>query len=461
MFFQTRTRIAQTIAVFALAAPATFAQTVPPAGDNTVLRQMIIFGRHGIRSAALPTSSLTAFATRTYPAFSVPTGYLTPNGLKAETLMGGYFRSYLLQQGLLTSNVQDDSAHSYFRANSIQRSNVSAAGRWNGLFPGIDPKVNSYPLGTPDPVFDPLTAQIVTVDGPRATAAVQGAFSSGDAVKSAFAPELSLIRSILLNYANGTQPTPATPAGKVDATAGPIPFTVNAVPSVSNIVNAGPLFNVLLAADPFVMQYADGFGLSDVAWGQLTPDTLSQQTRIITLLFNMEVLTPYLNELSSSNAASHVMRTMQQVVDSNPLQGAFGDPTTKLVVVSSSDAYVVGLAGMLRAHWNLPGYQPDYCPPGGSLVFELRQSTASGQYFVRTYFTAQTFDQLRNLSPLTLDKPPATAQLLIPGGNAVSGSLDVRFSVFQDLLKRSINPNFVQTFYTETPPGILTGVPLQ
>ena len=85
--------------------------------------------------------------------------------------------------------------------------------------------------------------------------------------------------------------------------------------------------------------------------------------------------------------------------------------------MSSSAAYVNGLAGVLRAHWTLPGYQPDYCPPGGSLVFELLQSVSTLEYIVRVYFTEQTFDQLPNLDLLTLDNPPATMQLLIPDGN--------------------------------------------
>jgi 4-phytase/acid phosphatase len=446
-------------ALLASAASTIYSQTIPAKADDTVLKQIIIFSRHGIRSAALPNSTLSFFATRPYPNFTVPTGYLTPNGYSAEVLMGSYFRTYLTQQGLLTNDFSGDSQRAYFRANSIQRSNVSAAARWAGLFPALAPRVYSFPLNQPDAVFDPIAAKLVTVDPDRASAAVRGVFGSSDAVKGAYAAEFSLIRSILLNYPLGTQPPPAAPNGTIDATAGPIPFTLSASPAVSNVINAGPVFNMLLAADPFVMQYADGFALKDVAWGQLTPDTLSQQTRIISLLFNLEVTAPYLNELSSSNAASHILRTMEQAVTNNPLRGAFGDPSTKLVVVSSSDAYVVGVAGLLRAHWNLPGYQPDYCPPGGSLVFELRQSSSTGEYIVRVYFTAQTFDQLRNLTPLTASNPPATAQLTIPGGSTTA-SLDIKFSVFEKLMKAAINPSYVDEPLTEILPGILTGVPL-
>ena len=56
-------------------------------------------------------------------------GYLTPHGAQAEILLGSYFRSYLLAEGLLTGSDAEDAQKSYFRANSIQRSNVTPP-RW-------------------------------------------------------------------------------------------------------------------------------------------------------------------------------------------------------------------------------------------------------------------------------------------------------------------------------------------
>ena len=60
------------------------------------------------------------------PPFEVPPGCLTPNGTQAETLLGAYYRDYLLHEGLLTGNDQKDAARSYFRANSIERSWMTA-----------------------------------------------------------------------------------------------------------------------------------------------------------------------------------------------------------------------------------------------------------------------------------------------------------------------------------------------
>jgi 4-phytase / acid phosphatase len=120
--------------------------------------------------------------------FGVPTGYLTPNGAQAEVLLGSYFRTYLTAEGLLMGNNSVDVPKSYFRANSIQRSNISAASLAAGLFPGNpfgSPHVPiySYPLGQPDPVFDPIAANIVTLDTQRAAEEVSGIFN-GSALAS-------------------------------------------------------------------------------------------------------------------------------------------------------------------------------------------------------------------------------------------------------------------------------------
>lgn len=266
---------------------------------------------------------------------------------------------------------------------------------------------------------------------------------------------------MLFNYQDGVEPPPAAPAGIVDATALPIPLqALTSGIATGYVVDQGAVLTTMTAADPFVMEYADGLALSDVGWGHIPMDQLSQQTRLITLAFNIAFTTPYLDRVQSSNAASHVLRAMEQAVIHDAVPGAFGDPESRVQVIISSDAYVIGLAGTLGLHWQLPGYQPDFCPPGGALVFELRQSKASGDYLVRAFYTAQTWDQLRNLTPLTLDAPPATVQLLIPGREP-GATLDVNFERFQGLLKKAIGTQFVEDPAKEVPPGVLTGVPLK
>ena len=415
---------------------------------------------------------LQPFAVDVYPPFEVTTGCLTPNGVKAETLLGAYYSQYLSYEGLLTGNDRTDALHSYFRSNSIERSWMTANALGTGLIPSFPPPVHSFSVNpqVPDPVFDPIAAGVAKVDPNLAAAQVQEIFNSGEALASAYSGEFSLIRSVLFDYPLGTLPPPPTPqycpssqtqTPCIDPTAIPIPLTANTQNIMTgNVINAGGLSDTDGANDPFVMQYADGFPPNDVAWGRLpTLELLSQTTRIIDTKFSIQVRTPYLSQVQSSNAASHILRTMQQAVTGSKVPGAFGGVGSRIVAAISSDTYVAGLAGLLNMHWQLPGYQPDFCAPGGALVFELRQSKRG--YLVRVFYTAQTFDQLRNLTPLTLNEPPATIQLLVPGGSSSATDLDVDFGVFQKLMSNAIGRQYVENPSQEVPPGVLTGVTCQ
>jgi 4-phytase/acid phosphatase len=441
--------------MFLISAPA---QTIRDSNDGTTLKHVIIYGRHNIRAATKEPDQLAKYAVNTYPDFGVAAGCLTLNGWKAEILLGAYFHDYLVHEGLLTDHAQKDLERSYFRAQAIERTNLTAAAFQRGVIPGAaEPQIHSFPISHEpvDPVFDPIFNKVVTVDTTRAVAETQGIYNHGAALTSAYSGEYSLIRSVLFDYSLDTQPPPITPDGKTDVTSGAIPLSANSVLYTGGVINIGGLAGALDACDPFVMQYADGFPLDQVAWGSLSLDALSQQTRLTNLSFSIELLSPYLNQLQSSNLASHVLRTMEQAVKGNHIRGAFGTARSRMTVMISSDGYLAGLAGLLQLHWQLPGYQPDFCSPGGAIVFELRQHNKSKAYFVRIFYTGQTFDQLRNLTPLTLESPPATMQLLMPGGSKSATELDVTFKTFQKLVEKAIEPDYVQHPSKEHRPHVL------
>jgi len=437
-----------------LAVPITdpvLAQTYD-ANDNTVLKQIIIFGRHSIRSATTDNATLDTMAVTPYPDFGVDPGRLTQRGREAAAHFGAYFRDYLLQEGLLTGDTEKDAVHSYFRSNCIERSYETASAIQGALIPNSSPAVHSFAPNQVDPVFDPIKAGVATVDTARAVAEARALFNSGEALQAAHSGELSLIRNVLFNNAD-------PPAGKTDPTAIPITLTASTQLDVGMIIDIGGLQATNAAVDPFIMQYADNFDLNNVAWGRLTLNQLSQQTRIVGLIFDIEVRSPYLSRIQSSNAAAHILRTMQQAATGASVPGAFCNPKkSRTVVVISSDGYVAGVAGLLRLHWQLPGYQPDFCAPGGALVFELRQKKVSKKYIVRVYYTAQSLSQLRGLETLSLANPPETAQLLLPGGHAgnkSSTSLDIDFDVFKSIVTEAIGTQFVQDPSEEVRPGVL------
>src|ERR1019366_3853386 len=184
------------------------AQTTNAADDGTVLKQIIIFGRHSIRAPTSDTSELNLNSADPFPIFvGVPTGYLTPNGRLAAGLMGTYFHDYLVHEGVLTGDTNTDLAHSYFRANVIERSYVTAAKFGAKLIPGANIPVHTYNptnLAVADPVIDPILAGFAPHAPVRALTEVQGVFGSGTNLSSAYSGELSLISKVL--YPPGTHP---------------------------------------------------------------------------------------------------------------------------------------------------------------------------------------------------------------------------------------------------------------
>jgi 4-phytase/acid phosphatase len=162
--------------------------------------------------------------------------------------------------------------------------------------------------------------------------------------------------------------------------------------------------------------------------------------RIYNLILDLEFRTPYLARVQSSNVASHIVRSMVQSATGNAMTGTLGTPSTKIVVLIASDVNVCGLAGLFHIDWLLPGYQPNFCSPGGAMVFELRQSQSTGEYIVRGSYVAQTMDQLRNFTPLTLDAPPASAPMFIPGCSIGNATFDCPLGKLVGLASRVIDP---------------------
>jgi 4-phytase / acid phosphatase len=416
--------------------------------DDTTLKQIIIVGRHGVRTPVVPDSILNQFSSQPYPAFNVAgvanpgPSVLTTNGRANATVFGAYFRLWLTQEGLLTGNDSADAAFVYLRANAAPLITDTAKAFAAGMLPAAALKVNSYAAPAVDPLFDPVDAGVAIFQAQTAVAAVNGRLGgNAPSLASAYASELALTRLILLNYPASQTPAPAAAANVIDVTALPIAITAG---TAATPVNVGGLADVIYAIDPFVMEYADGLPAAQIGWGQLTAAGISQTFRLYNLALDLEYKTPYMARTLSSNMASHVARTMVQAATGNTMTGTLGSPSSKVVVVTTANTNMAGLAGLLHLDWLQPGYQSDVLAPGGAITFELRQSPSTGEYVVRTSYIAQSMDQLRNMTPLTLNAPPAISPVLVPGcatRNAVT--FDCPLDVFVTLVDHAVDPHSV------------------
>src|ERR1035441_926923 len=142
--------------------------------DDTKLKQVIVFGRHGVRSSIVPNNTLNTFSVQPFPVFSSSGGNLTINGATLETILGGYYRLWLTNEGLLTGNDAADATFVYFRASVGNLLVDTAQDFWIGMLPAAGPpNVYVVPQGS-DPVFYPVIAGVALLDERRAIAAVSG-----------------------------------------------------------------------------------------------------------------------------------------------------------------------------------------------------------------------------------------------------------------------------------------------
>ncbi|MGC9945750.1 MAG: histidine-type phosphatase [Bryobacteraceae bacterium] len=410
------------------------------AADNTQLKQIVIFGRHAVRTPIAPNSVLNNFSALQYPTFAVPgLAAITPNGKTNETILGGYFRLWLTQEKLLTGNDAADAPFVYVRSNNTPLIVDTAQAFAAGMLPAATVSIDT--TSASDPLFDPVDAGVAELNERMAVAAVNGRLGgSPQSLATAYAAEIALVRSVLFHYPANTTPAPAAPAGINDVTAIPIGVTAG---SSTLPVNLGGLELIDTAIDPFVMEYADGMAPSDVGWGQLNAGGISQIFRLYDRLLDLEFRTPYLAKVQSSNVASHIVRSMVQAATGNAMTGTLGTPSDKIIALLGSNTNISGLASLFDIDWLVPGYQADVAAPGGALVFELRQSQTTGEYIVRASYISQTMDQLRSRAALTLDAPPATAPVFIPGCSIRNATFDCPLEDFVRVARHAIDPRSV------------------
>jgi len=407
------------------------------AGD---LKLVVVVTRHGIRSptANATQAALGKYAAEPWPEWTVPAGYLTDHGKRAMQLMGAYYRALYVQQGLLTGRADEDAGRLVLRADNDQRTIETARALAAGLLPGGAVEVQARPVGEPDPLFHPLEARLGHPNPALALAAVRGRLGDRPvSVVAACAPALATLERVLLG-GDGT-----APAGKTSV----LDLPVEVVPDAKGagvVAITGPLLIGQRCAEVFLLEYAEGLPPAQVGWGRVNPRVLTELMRLHSLGFELTEGTFYLAQEKASNLAYHLGRTLAQAAQGTPLAGAVGSPGSRLVVLVGHDTNLRSLAGLLGLSWWLEGTQQDPTLPGGALVFELRQRRDDGRCFVRVSYMAATLDQMRNLTPLTLENPPAVAPIFLPQGSGPTPGYDIPLEQFQTLLDRVIDPNFVR-----------------
>jgi 4-phytase/acid phosphatase len=411
-----------------------------PAGTSR-LQYVAVLSRHGVRTPLWTAAQLNAYSTEKWPAWDVELGYLTGQGHKLMKLMGGYYRQYFLKMGLLEPDGCADAGRYYFWSDVSQRDIETGREIAAGMIPGCAARIHAVEPGKQDPLFSPLPTGAGKSDPDLAAAAIAGRVGGNpQALTATYRAGLEAMQAILLGCKPGKS---CPPKGKtVEKILLEQPAAIQ--PQAGRLAQlTGPLAAAATMAESLLLEYTDGKPDKEVGWGRVNKTNLRDLMLLQEAYNDLTLRTPYMARVSGSNLMSHMLRSIQQAVRGEAVAGALGKPGDKGLIVLGHDSNISNFGGMLRISWLLEGYQPNSRPPGGALVFEVWKDSANGRNSVRTYFMSQTLDQMRNLTPLSLETPPVRAPIFVPGCSSAAPGWPCDWDAFQRVLESAIDPAFV------------------
>jgi 4-phytase/acid phosphatase len=361
------------------------------------------------------------------------------------TIFGSYYRAYFAQQGLFMGTGCADAARVSFYSDSDQRTVETGKSIAAGMFPGCAAREQSeqhaLAEGEADPLFHSLAAGIGQPDHERAAASIAGRIGGNpSSVTEAYRPQLEQLQSILLGCPPSSPcPQPGHQAGKLLLK---IPATLESGTGDHLADLKGPLNTASTITENFLLEYTDGLPMDQVGWGRVDLPTLKDLLGLHTAASDLTRRTPYVATVQASNALAHMAETLQQAATGKAVPGALGKPGDRLVVLTGHDTNLSNMAATLNLNWIIDGRRDD-TPPGGALVFELRELPGES-YVVSTYYVAQTLEQMRSLTPLTLQEPPARANVFVPGCSKAGPGYPCELKGFQTTVTSAMDPSFVK-----------------
>ena len=379
--------------LLALSLVATVATAAPAPMDGDQLKQVVLLSRHNLRAPVVASGALANATPEAWPRWEVAPGELTTKGGVLEVYMGRYIAQWLRQAQLLPVSgcPQEDDFHAY--ANSLQRTQATAQFFVAGAFPGCHVAVEQrMPLGTMDPLFNPVIHRDDAAFRARAASAMQQALSASD-----LAPALSVVEEIT------RYPQSAACKGYNDCHLALSDTTFSAEPGKEPRVS-GSLALASGLVDALLMEHYQGSGIPREGWGRLTTEAQWQalaqiRNRYQDILFG----TP---EVARDVAGPLLARVDALLEDP-------ASPKVSLLVGHDSNIGSV-LAALGISDYSLPG-QYEKTPIGGLLQFERWRDRHSGVERIRLAYVYPTTAQLRDALPLANAQPPGRVALRVPG----------------------------------------------
>jgi 4-phytase/acid phosphatase len=393
------------------------------------LRYAVIISRHGVRSPTWEASRLNEYSAEPWPNWGVPPGNLTSHGRELIKLIGGYYRDWFVAEHLTESSGCQSAGRIYIWADTDQRTMETGRAFAESLAPGCQTDIHSQSEREADSLFSGAG----TADPQDALSSLRGRLGSNpQKLLADHQQALATLRHILTggqhvsnDFFAGSQEVGASLKGNAVALNGP--FDVSSTFS-----------------ENLLLEYTNGMRGKDLGWGRLSKENLTQVLELHALYADLMRRTPYIARARGSNLLAHVLRSMEQAATGDTVPGSLGRPGDTVLIVSGHDTNQSNLSGMMDLSWTLPGYQPNETPPGGALIFTLWRVPGKTDLFVRTEFVAQSLDQMRDATPLSLRTPPLRTEVVIPACKTAQQLEGCPWDGFKRATTNAIDPHFTK-----------------
>ena len=389
---------------------STFAQAHRPNGfeERYTLKQVVVLSRHNIRSPLSgKRSTLQRITPHEWFHWSSAPSELSLRGGALETMMGQYFRKWLVSEGLMQENEIPAEGTMRFYANSKQRTIATAQYFSSGMLPVANVRIEHHcEMDKMDPVFHPQ----ITDDNEdfKALAQQQITMMGGEKGMIGIGEKLTENYRLLEQVLDMDQSAACIEGDTCHFRTDDVHVYLikDREPGMG-----GSLRLACQAADALVLQYYEEPDAVKAAFGH----TLSwEDWEKISAIKDWYGDVLFTAPVVARQVANPLLRTMLEELQNDGCKFTF---------LCGHDSNIGSVLSALDAEdYSLPQTIEKKTPIGCKLVIE-KWENAEGQVFAALNLVYQSTEQLRNMTLLDLANPPMTFPVHLKGLNANADGL--------------------------------------
>ena len=370
--------------------------------ERYTLKQVVVLSRHNIRSPLSGRrSTLQRITPHEWYQWSSAPSELSLRGGALETMMGQYFRKWLVSEGLMQENEIPAEDAMRFYANSLQRTIATAQYFSSGMLPVANVRIEHHcELGRMDSVFAPQ----ITDDSEAFKALAQQQITAMGGEKGLvgigekMADNYKVLERVLdMNQSKACLEGDTSHFHNDDAHVYLVKYREPCM--------GGSLRLACQAADALVLQYYEEPDAVKAAFGHtLTWEDWESISAIKDWYGDVLFTAPVV----ARQVARPLLRTMLKELQQNE---------RKFTFLCGHDSNIGSVLASLDAEeYSLPYTIEKKTPIGCKLVVEKWEDT-EGRSFVALNLVYQSTEQLRHMSLLDLENPPMVFPVHLKGLN--------------------------------------------